>query len=91
MKIKHKSVLGGFLDPLADKIMVTTVALALGQQGVIPAALVVSKEGETWMERGGAARAGEGGDGRGSGSGGRGNASVTDRGGVGWVSRDVGT
>ncbi|CAN0434486.1 unnamed protein product, partial [Scytosiphon promiscuus] len=35
-----KSVLGGFLDPLADKIMVTTVALALGQQGVIPTALV---------------------------------------------------
>ncbi|CAM9727079.1 unnamed protein product [Scytosiphon promiscuus] len=36
----QKSVLGGFLDPLADKIMVTTVALALGQQGVIPTALV---------------------------------------------------
>lgn len=36
-----QSVLGGFLDPLADKIMVTTVALALGQQGIIPAALVV--------------------------------------------------
>lgn len=35
-------MLGGFLDPLADKIMVTTVALALGQEGIIPAALVVS-------------------------------------------------
>ncbi|CAB1114340.1 unnamed protein product [Ectocarpus sp. CCAP 1310/34] len=39
-KWKQTSVLGGFLDPLADKVMVTTVALALGQQGIVPAALV---------------------------------------------------
>ncbi|CAN0557911.1 unnamed protein product, partial [Ectocarpus sp. 8 AP-2014] len=38
-----QSVLGGFLDPLADKVMVTTVALALGQQGIVPTALVVRK------------------------------------------------
>lgn len=42
--ILFQSVLGGFLDPLADKIMVTTVALALGQEGIIPAALVVSED-----------------------------------------------
>lgn len=40
-----QSVLGGFLDPLADKIMVTSVALALGQQGVMPVPLVVSSRG----------------------------------------------
>ncbi|CAM9290463.1 unnamed protein product [Ectocarpus sp. 4 AP-2014] len=39
-KWKQTSVLGGFLDPLADKVMVTTVALALGQQGIVPTALV---------------------------------------------------
>ncbi|CAM9097202.1 unnamed protein product [Pylaiella littoralis] len=39
-KARNSSVLGGFLDPLADKVMVTTVALALGQEGIIPAALV---------------------------------------------------
>lgn len=41
----YQSVLGGFLDPLADKIMVTTVALALGQQGIVPPALVVRWRG----------------------------------------------
>ncbi|CAM9779367.1 unnamed protein product, partial [Discosporangium mesarthrocarpum] len=37
----QKSVLGGFLDPLADKVMVTTVAMALGHQALIPISLVV--------------------------------------------------
>ncbi|CAM9276292.1 unnamed protein product, partial [Choristocarpus tenellus] len=37
----QKSVLGGFLDPLADKLMVTIVAVALGYQAIIPGPLVV--------------------------------------------------
>lgn len=46
------------MDPLADKVMVTTVALALGQQGIVPTALVVRKMlreigGEMGRERSG--------------------------------------
>lgn len=40
---RTQSVLGGFLDPLADKIMVATVALALGREGIIPEPLVVKR------------------------------------------------
>lgn len=39
-----QSVLGGFLDPLADKIMVATVALALGREGIMPEPLVVKNK-----------------------------------------------
>lgn len=41
---RAQSVLGGFLDPLADKVMVSSVALALGHEGVLPAYLVVSRK-----------------------------------------------
>lgn len=49
-----QSVLGGYLDPLADKIMVTTVALALGQEGIIPAALVVRAGNKSERKKGAA-------------------------------------
>ncbi|CAM9286138.1 unnamed protein product [Ectocarpus fasciculatus] len=52
-KWNQTSVLGGFLDPLADKVMVTTVALALGQQGIVPTALVALMVGRDALLIGG--------------------------------------
>ncbi|CAN0157765.1 unnamed protein product [Phaeothamnion confervicola] len=40
-KYDQKSVLGGFLDPLADKVLMTSVSLALGVQGLVPLPLVI--------------------------------------------------
>jgi cardiolipin synthase len=39
-RFNQQSVLGGILDPIADKLMVSTVSIALGVQGLMPASLV---------------------------------------------------
>ncbi|KAG5190741.1 hypothetical protein JKP88DRAFT_352584 [Tribonema minus] len=52
-RLNQKTVLGGILDPLADKLMVATVSVALGAQGLLPMPLVALMFGRDFLLIGG--------------------------------------
>ena len=59
-RFDQRSVLGAYLDPAADKVMLVTCALCLGHQGVLPAwlvALFVARNAGPRRRRAAAARA----------------------------------